>query len=78
MKYFSQAAVSSERPAGEHRQQLQQGGGEDESERGGVAVEDPQQLRLACPGIWFPNFGALVARGSWRNQRAPAQYETEI
>ena len=31
--------------------QLEQGGGEDESERGGVAVEDPQQLRLACPGV---------------------------
>ena len=31
--------------------QLEQGGGEDESERGGVAVEDPQQLRLAGPGV---------------------------
>ena len=28
--------------------------------------------------VWFPIFGALVARGSWRNQRVPAQYETGI
>ena len=28
--------------------------------------------------VWFPNFGALLARGSWRNQQAPAQYETMI
>ena len=28
--------------------------------------------------VWFPNFGALLARGSWRNQQAPAQCQTRI
>ena len=63
MKYFSQAAVSSERPAGEHRQQLQQGGGEDESERGGAPVEDQEQLRAPCGDLLAHIPAAHTAEG---------------
>ena len=45
---FLQASVRSEGPAGNHGDQLQQGGGEDESERGGAPVEDQEQLRAPC------------------------------
>ena len=45
-----EAAVSREVKAGAERGQLEQGSGEDEPERGGAAVEDPQQLCPADPG----------------------------
>ena len=49
--------------AGVECRQLEQGGGEDEPERGGVAVEDPQQLRLAGPGVISFDFWWLEGVG---------------
>ena len=48
--YFNLSLTIISFAAGVERGQLEQGGGEDEPERGGAAVEDPQQLRLAGPG----------------------------
>ena len=49
-----EAVVSREVAAGVECGQLEQGRGEDEPERGGAAVEDPQQLWPAGPGDLSP------------------------
>ena len=58
-----QAPGSSEGPAGDHGEPLQQGGGEDESERGGAPVADQEQLRAPCGDLLAHFPAAHTAEG---------------